>query len=444
MTENPFILTSKRVLISGELQPAGILVEGEQIKKIFTTGSFPDLVAVFDYGDLVIMPGLIDPHVHINEPGRTDWEGFETATKAAAAGGITTIADMPLNSSPVTTTVEALIAKRKAAAGKTFIDYTLYGGLIPGNESEIEKLLDGGVSGIKTFLCHSGIDDFPNSTEKELRKVMPLLAERKIPLLVHAELPDGNAPQISDPDSYREYLASRPQNWETDAIKLLIKLCRETGCHVHIVHLSASEALPLLENARNEDLPVTVETAPHYLYFESEKIADADTRFKCAPPIRNSENRKALWNALKGGLIDFVATDHSPSPPEMKKGSLQSAWGGISSLQLLLPVIWTAGLAEDVTIAQISGWTSSEPARFLGLQDSCGDIRPGTNASFVVWNPDEAFKVNAESLFHRHKMTPYEGETLYGKVKETWLRGKKIYSNNRVSDIPYGKEILKS
>ncbi|MGF1671780.1 MAG: amidohydrolase family protein, partial [Balneolaceae bacterium] len=291
------ILTSQRVLVSGKLEPAGIFVKNGYIREVMSPGSFPNSVPVEDYGHDVIMPALIDSHVHINEPGRTEWEGFETATKAAAAGGITVIADMPLNSSPVTASLNALQVKRKASEGKAYVDFTCYGGLIPGNESGIEALLDAGVLGIKTFLCHSGIDEFPNSTEKELSAVMPLLAWRNIPLLVHAELPDQKAPAINDPDNYNQYLQSRPPRWEINAIKMMIRLCRETGCPVHIVHLSASGGLPFIQKAKAEGLPFTVETAPHYLFFESEKIPDSDPLYKCAPPVRNSENRKALWSA---------------------------------------------------------------------------------------------------------------------------------------------------
>lgn len=435
------ILYSKRVLVAGKLQAAGILSEGGIIRKILPLDEFPASIPVEEYGDHVIMPGLIDAHVHINEPGRAGWEGFESATRAAAAGGIIAVADMPLNSTPVTITLNALLEKRKAAAGKAHVDFTCYGGLVPGNGQEIESLLNAGVRGIKTFLCHSGIDDFPNSTENELRAVMPLLARYKIPLLVHAELADANIPESTDADSYQQYVHTRPQFWEVNAIRLMINLCRETGCPVHIVHLSAAEALPLIRNAKDEGLPITVETAPHYLFFESESTPDADPRFKCAPPIRDSKNKKALWKALKNGLIDFVATDHSPCPPAMKNGSLQSAWGGISSLQLMLPAIWTAGRSEQITINELSRWTSTEPARFLGLEKTHGEISPGKEASFVIWSPEESFAVDGPSLYHRHKATPYEGKALHGKVKATWLRGKIIYSEDEFFDKPSGIEI---
>lgn len=439
---NRLLLISQRVLVSGNLRPAGILVEDGLISQVASPGNFPDSVSREDYGDAVIMPGLIDAHVHINEPGRTEWEGFETATRAAAAGGITMLADMPLNSSPVITTVEALQAKREAAAGKVHVDFTCYGGLIPGSESHIESLLDAGVPGIKTFLSHSGLDEFPNSTEKELRTVMPLLARRDIPLLVHAELHNANIPAVADPDSYRQYERSRPPRWELQAIELLIKLCRETGCPVHIVHLSAAEALPVLQQARSEGLPLTVETAPHYLFFASEQIPDADPRYKCAPPIRGAENRDALWEGLQAGIIDFIATDHSPSSPELKRGTLQKSWGGISSLQLMLPAIWTSGKIRNAKIADVCRWTSSLPAKFLGLESSHGEIAEDREANFVVWHPEESFTVDATSLHHRHKITPYDGQTLFGTVKATWLRGKKIYGETGLPECSCGREIL--
>lgn len=438
------LLTSQRVLHSGTIQPAGILIENGMITEIFRPEQIPSSIQTIDYGRDVIMPGLIDPHVHVNEPGRTEWEGFETATKAAAAGGITAIADMPLNSSPVTTNADALKKKRNAAAGKCFVDYACYGGLIPGNENQIEDLLDQGVPGIKTFLSHSGIDEFPNSAEKELRAVMPLLAKRNIPLLVHAELTDNNVPGMLNPNSYQQYMQSRPQRWEMNAINLLITLCRETGCPVHIVHLSAADALPNLKLAREEGLPISVETAPHYLFFESEHIPDGDPRFKCAPPIRNSENRKALWGALKNRIIDFIGTDHSPSPPELKTGTLKNAWGGISSLQLLLPALWTAARAEDITLAELSSWTSTRPAQFLGIDHYCGEIAVDKQANLVVWSPEESFEVDISSLYHRHKQSPYDGKLLQGIVKETWLRGTKIYDKSGILGRPQGSEIVHS
>lgn len=437
------LLFSERVLINDRLFPAGVLIVGQSIKAIIPPAEIDIQEVTHNYGNCVIMPSLIDAHVHVNEPGRTDWEGFETATKSAAAGGITAIADMPLNSSPVTTTVAALEEKKKSGTGKLFVDCTCYGGLIPDNADNIEPLLKSGMRGIKTFLCHSGIDEFPNTTEEELRKAMPVIAKYGIPLLVHAELTDDV--QRFDkvkPGDYKNYAQSRPQEWEVNAIKLILNLCREYRCPVHIVHLAASDVLPLIESAKNDGLPVTVETAPHYLYFDDDTIPNADTRYKCAPPIRNAQNRNKLRNALNSGIIDFVATDHSPAPPDMKEldsGDLGKAWGGISSHQLLLPALWTSMKKSGAKIADISKWTSQKPAQFLGIDDKTGKFKEGYEANITVWSPEESFVVDEQKLHHKHKITPYDGETLYGKIKATWLRGKQVFSDGDIFSAPKGR-----
>ncbi len=432
-----FAITSRRVVVAGRLRPAAIVVEDDLINAIVDPEEVPDKIRVDDYGDAVIMAGLVDPHVHINEPGRSDWEGFETATRAAAAGGITTVVDMPLNSSPVTTDIEALDEKRRAARGKLSVDTGFYAGLVPGSESNIAELVDAGVLGAKAFLCHSGIDEFPNATERELRTAMPILAERNKPLLVHAELVDDvDAADDAAPSSYQAYLKSRPDRWELNAIELLIDLCRQTGCPVHIVHLATAEAVPMLRAAREEGLPITVETAPHYLYFAAEEIPDGQPLFKCAPPIRSTDNRKRLHRALNEGVIDLVATDHSPSPPELKEldtGDLQSAWGGISSLQLLLPALWTATKDRGATPADIARWTSAAPAKLLGIDDRIGTITPGHRANLAVWSPEAEFSVDATELHHRHKITPYHRENLHGRVEATYLGGHKIFDGTAVA-----------
>lgn len=438
------IITSNRVLISGELRKAAVLIQDGIIADVFFEDEIPSDIPTEDFGNDVIMPGLIDAHVHINEPGRTDWEGFETATKAAAAGGVTTLVDMPLNSAPVTTNLSAFNQKLEASKNKLYVDCGFYAGLIPGNESEMETLLDAGVLGVKVFLCHSGIDDFPNATEKELRNVMPLLAKRNIPLLVHAELVDDNAPEVHHPQKYQEYMLSRPEHWEINAIKMMIDLCRETGCRVHIVHLAAASAITMLEKAKSEGLPITVETAPHYLYFASEHIPDADTRYKCAPPIRNESNRKKLWQGLKNGIIDFVATDHSPSTLDLKEiesGNLVKAWGGISSLQLLLPALWSAAKNEGCTIQDIARWTSTNPASLLGL-NTIGEIKKGMKANIVIWDPEQEYFVDVNELHHKNPCTPYHGFKLCGVVKTTYLNGIDIYRNRLAKEEKSGKIIL--
>ena len=380
MQRAKFALHSQTVITPLGVRAAAVLVDDGRIVDVVTARDVPADFPVQDVGDLVVMPGLIDAHVHINEPGRTEWEGFATATRAAAAGGITTLIDMPLNSDPVTTTVDALRAKRAAAAGQCWVDVGFYGGLVPGNFGALPALLDAGVFGLKAFLTHSGIDEFPNATEADLRAAMPLLAERGLPLLAHAELGKGADVSDSDPTHYSTWRQSRPPSMELDAIRLLIQLCRQTGCPTHIVHLAAAEALPDLVAARSQRLPLTVETAPHYLYFAAEEVPEGDTRFKCAPPIRGADNRERLWQALRDGLIDFVATDHSPCPPPMKRlqeGDFLAAWGGIASLQLLLPIVWTAAHARGHAPADLARWLSRWPAHFLGPAWSPGRYRAG-------------------------------------------------------------------
>ncbi|WP_442482109.1 allantoinase AllB [Aeoliella sp. SH292] len=412
------VLSSRRVLTVDGERPATIRVQGGKIVAIEPY----DPSQGEDLGSLALIPGLVDTHVHFNEPGRTEWEGFATGTAAAAAGGVTLAVDMPLNSSPVTTTAAALAAKRAAAEGKLSIDVGFYGGLVPDNVSDIESLLDAGVLGIKAFLCHSGIDEFPAATEKELRAAMPLLAARGIPLLAHAEIA-REAPAMYNPRSYADYMASRPPEFERAAIELLIDLCRETGCPTHIVHLADAGSLPMLRDAQSEGLPLTVETCPHYLHFASEQIPDGACQYKCAPPIRDEANREGLWQGLIDGTIDFVASDHSPCPPADKRlaeGRFDLAWGGISSIQLSLPVLWMDASARGVDLAEVVHWLSTGPAKLIGRP---AGIAVGSEANLVVFDPNATFKVDAQSLRHRHPITPYDGETLQCIVLRTYLRG---------------------
>ena len=413
-----FVIRSRRVVTPIGVKPASIRIEGGIITEIDSYNS----EGGEDFGDLVILPGLVDIHVHLNEPGRTDWEGFVTGTAAAAAGGVTTLVDMPLNSSPVTTGVEALTAKRQAAEGKLSVDVAFHAGLVPGNEGEIEALLDAGCRGVKAFLCHSGIDDFPAATERELRAVMPLLAERGIPLLAHAEVVH-DVPPMSNPRSYAEYVASRPVSFERDAIEMLLKLCGQTRCRTHIVHLADAGSLRAIYGAKVKGLPLTVETCPHYLTFAAEDIPDGATAYKCAPPIRDAANREGLWEGLAEGLIDFIATDHSPCPPELKRmddGRFDLAWGGISSLQLMLPAVWTEASRRGHTLLELANWLSHRPGEFVGVN---AGIQEGAEANLVVFEPDAEFTVVGGELLHRHKMTPYAGRRLCGVVKQVFLRG---------------------
>jgi allantoinase len=388
--------------------------------------------------------------VHINEPGRTDWEGFATATHAAAAGGVTTLVDMPLNNSPVTTTADALAQKLAAAEGKLWVDCGFYGGARAGNAQHIEPLIAAGVLGFKAFLCPSGIDEFPAATEADLRAVMPQIASAGLPLLVHAELPGpepaAQARLATDPCSYAAYLASRPRQWEHRAIELVLRLCREFGCRVHIVHLSSADALPLVVQARADGLPVTVETCPHYLVFAAEEIPDGDPRFKCAPPIRERENRDRLRQAVRDGYFDYLASDHSPAPPALKHldtGNLERAWGGIASLQLTLPIVWT--LIQQwpgVGPAGLVKWLSRRPAQFLGLGKRKGSLAAGYDADLVVFDPDREFTVSPQMLHHRHKVTPYEGQMLRGRVDKTVLRGRTVFDAGRFGDKPTGRPLV--
>ena len=402
------------------------------------TDHIPDGIdEVIDLEDKILMAGVIDPHVHINEPGRTEWEGFDTATKAAIAGGVTTLIDMPLNSSPVTTTVAALNKKREATKGQLHTNCGFWGGIIPGNIDEIQPLADNGVRGFKAFLTHSGIDEFPNVTESDLRKAMPIIARNKLPLLVHCELtnaiPTGHG--TINVRSYANYLASRPRQWEDDAIALMIRLCEEFDCPVHIVHLSSSNSLHQVEEAKKKGLPLTAETGQHYLYFNAESIAEGQTQFKCAPPIREKENNEQLWQALKDGIIDFVATDHSPCTPELKElssGNFMKAWGGIASLQFALPVLWTSAKARHCSVTNIAKWLCESPAKLARLSKRKGQIKKGFDADLIAWSDRQSFKVTEESILHKHKVTPYLGETLFGVVEQTFLAGEKVFDKGRL------------
>jgi allantoinase len=429
-------LRSSRVVRPEGVGPATIVIEDGRIEAVIVSAR--DILeldqhpsdTLVDLGDLVVSPGLVDCHVHMNEPGRTEWEGFATATRAAAAGGVTTVVDMPLNSLPVTTTRAALDVKIAASEGQRFVDVGFWGGVVPGNTDALGGLAEGGVLGCKAFLVHSGIDEFPNATASDLLEAMPVLRAHGLPLLAHAELDLGAPGLPAHSRAYRDYLNGRPAFWEDRAIELLIDLCRQTGCAVHIVHLSSASALPALRAARAEGLPVTVETCPHYLCLEAEAIPDGATHFKCAPPIRSHANREALWQGLFGGVIDFVITDHSPCLPGLKlaeRGDFMDAWGGIASLSLGLPAIWTEAARRGATLAQLSRWMSARPAAFAGLAGKKGWIAAGYDADLVVWDPDATFTVTPERLFFRHPISPYLGRELRGVVHQTWLGGRQVF-----------------
>jgi allantoinase len=445
------LLTSRRVVTPEGIRPAAVHIRHGKIEHVGRMGEAPSGSPVIDCGDSVLMPGIVDTHVHINQPGRTEWEGFATATRAAAAGGVTTLVDMPLNSVPATTTREGLRTKLEAAQEKLWVDVGFWGGVVPGNTSELAGLLAEGVLGFKAFLTPSGVEEFQHVEEADLRAALPVLAGHGAVLLAHAELPgpiDAAAGiwEGGSPAEYARYLRSRPDAAEVAAVELLSRLCRETGCRLHIVHVSSAEALPILRRARQEGLAVTAETCPHYLTFAAEEIPDGAVAFKCAPPIRSRENRERLWEALREGTIDLVATDHSPCPPEMKKieaGDFREAWGGISSLQLALPAVWTAARERGFTIADLAGWMCAAPARLAGLEGRKGAIAPGYDADLVIWDPEASFAVDAERLEHRHKLTPYAGRILHGVVRRTLLRGETIYDDGQFSVRPSGRPLKK-
>ncbi len=436
MTIDLVVRGSRVVTSSGEL-PLAIHIDRARgvIEHLSAPDAVPPGIDVLDAGTLAVLPGLVDTHVHINDPGRADWEGFDTATRAAAAGGVTTLVDMPLNSIPPTTTLDGLAAKLRALEDRAYVDVALCGGLVPSNPQGLAELFREGVLAFKCFLAESGVGEFSHVHERELREGMRNLAKVDAPLFVHAELPeplsDGErAAQGLDPRKYATYLASRPRRAEDAAVELVLRLARETGARAHVVHLSSSDALPLFRQAREEGTQLTVETCPHYLTFASEEIPDGATAFKCAPPIRESTNRTALWGALREGLIDQVVTDHSPSTVELKcsgSGDFMKAWGGISSLQLGLAAVWTEARARGASLRDVASWMSAAPARLAGLTGRKGAIAPGCDADLVFWDPDAELVVDARTLEHRNAITPYQGRKLFGVTHRTMLRGETIY-----------------
>ncbi len=437
-----YAFRSTRVLTPRGLAPATVLVEHERITGVCGWDEVPAVARLHDFGDYVLLPGLVDSHVHINEPGRTEWEGFTTATRAAAAGGVTTLVDMPLNCTPEVVNVPALESKRQAACGKAWVDWAAWGGVVRGNVDALASLASAGVPGFKCFLVHSGIDGFAWVDEAHLSAALTSLRGSGLPLLAHAELAGPidcataalNA-AAADWRKYSTFLASRPDDAEVEAIALLIRLAEEFDAPIHIVHLSSAQALPLLADARARSVPVTVETCPHYLWFAAEDVPDGATEFKCAPPIRGAANREALWGALADGIIDMVATDHSPCPPALKRreeGSWDRAWGGVSSLGLALPILWTAmvrrGVGSSAGLEHLAQWMSAFPARLAGLSGQKGAFTAGADADMVVFDPDTEWTISDDQLHFRHKLSPYVGTHVRGRVLETWLRGAPVYS----------------
>ena len=444
-------IRSQRVVTTGGVKPACVIIEREKIAGIVAHSACPPSLELLDVGNKMVLPGLVDTHVHVNEPGRTDWEGFATATRAAAAGGYTTIVDMPLNCLPATTTLAALEEKRRMASGQSWIDFGMWGGVVADNQPHLAALANAGVRGYKCFLVHPGIDGFTLVTRQQLGLAMPLVAQSGLPLLTHAELPGpiDEAAKVLEMDpsadgrSYQTYLRSRPDSAEVSAIELMIQLAGRYDCDVHIVHLSSCLALPALRSARQVGVPITVETCPHYLHFAAEDIPDGATQYKCAPPIRCRENREELWQALRKGEIDLIATDHSPCRPEMKQfqtGNFLEAWGGIASISLGLPVVWTEAARRGIEITEVVRWMGEKPAELAGLSDHKGRIAEGLDADLVVFDPEAMFQVTKDNLHYRHPVSPYIGETLRGAVETTFVRGHKIYDHGEFTSHPPGRE----
>jgi allantoinase len=440
---------STRVVTPQGVRTAAVLEDEGKIRGLCVAHEIPTGYVLRDFGELVILPGLVDSHVHINEPGRTEWEGFWTATRAAAAGGYTTLIDMPLNCLPETTTVAALAAKREAAKGKCFVDWAAWGGVAGDNADDLEPLARAGVKGFKCFLIYPGCEGFHMVTREQLARALPHVARTGLPLLVHAELSEpidaaSAALEAADWRRYEIYLRSRPDEAEVSAIRLLLNLCRTYGFRLHIVHLATALALNDLREARREGLPVTVETCPHYLHFAAEEIPDGSTLHKCAPPIRSRDNREGLWDALKDGDIDLVATDHSPCPPEMKRqeeGRFDRAWGGIASLSVALPVMWSGMRARGFSLCDLARLMAEKPAVLAGLGGRTGKIATDYDADLVIFDPEAEIDVSANALQTRHRISPYVGERLRGKVVATYVRGEAVFTEGVFAERPFGLEI---
>ncbi|MEX2180675.1 MAG: allantoinase AllB [Gemmatimonadaceae bacterium] len=443
--ERPTIFRAERVVLPDGVRPAAVHVADGTIVRVTDYDDVPVGATVETFADAALLPGVVDSHVHINEPGRTEWEGFASATRAAAAGGVTTLVEMPLNAVPPTTTVAGLRAKAAAARVGIAVDVGFWGGVVPENTSELGALWRAGVCGFKAFLAPSGVDEFEHVTESDLRAALPALATLDAPLLVHAELPALLRPPADRSAAgrrrYANYLATRPPEAEAGAIGLLIELAAESGVHVHIVHLATAAALPAIERARAAGVRLTVETCPHYLHFAAEEIPDGRTEFKCAPPIRGHADREALWAALGSGALDLIATDHSPCPPALKcaeAGDFLEAWGGIASLQLGLSVAWTGAQPRGYGLPEIARWMSAAPARLAGLP-SKGAIAVGRDADLVAFDPDAGWTVDPRQLQHRHAVTPYAGARLTGLVRGTFVRGRCVFRDGVIQQEGTGR-----
>lgn len=440
------------IVTSTGSQDGAVIVREGLIQAVCPRSEVPADAVQHEWGNVAILPGLVDTHVHMNEPGRTEWEGFRTGTRAAAAGGFTTLVDMPLNCLPETTTVAALEAKRAAAHGKCWVDWMSWGGAVDGNQSELEPLAKAGVPGYKCFLIYPGCEGFTSIDVANLRDALPHIAATGLPLLVHAEMQGpidtacASLPAAEDPAwrQYRTYLGSRPDEAEIEAIQTLIELCRRFHFRLHIVHLGTAQAVPMLRAARQQGLPITVETCPHYLHLCADDIEDGATEFKCAPPVRSRANRELLWQALRDGDIDLIASDHSPCPPAMKRkadGRFNVAWGGIASLSTALRVVWTEASARGFTLQHVAQWMSTAPATLAGLASQAGLIKPGRPANLLFFDPDAQSVVTSDDLHYRHPVSPYLGESLRGSVIGTMLRGAFVFREGEFALVPRGREL---
>jgi len=444
---NNFLIHSKRCFINNQFIDATLHIKNKKIHQVINGSHTIDNIPFLDYGNLIVMPGIIDAHVHINEPGREHWEGFETATKAAAIGGITTLIEMPLNASPVTTNVKSFKIKQNASTHKLHVNCGFYGGIIPTNANEIEDLIKAGVFGIKGFLTHSGLDEFPNINKQHLEDIAPILKKYDIPLLLHCELSDDNIPEVINPKNYNEYLLSRPQHWETNAIDLALDIQEQFDIKVHIVHLSASEGIERIKNRKQATRKLTVETCPHYLFFNSEDIPDASPIYKCAPPIRDKSNNDSLWRYLLNDGFDFLTSDHSPAPParkQLENGDFFKAWGGISGLQFILPILNTEGKKRGLCLEKFIPLLTENPAKFLGLEFQKGKLKEGFDADIIVWNDSETYTITGESIQHKHKATPYLNEKVNGKVIHTFVNGIQVVEYSKLISLQQGKLLLKN
>lgn len=441
-------MRGQRVVLPDGIRPASIHIHAGTIVRV---GPFEDMGIpghdVLDAHDKYVLPGLVDTHVHVNEPGRADWEGFATATAAAAAGGVTTLLDMPLNSVPATTNVRALDRKRRDAQGKCRVDVGFLAGVVPGNQAQLAPLWEAGVFAYKCFLVPSGVDEFRNASPADIDRALPALATLGATLLVHAELAgpiEAVWPSLKERDArqYATYLASRPPAAETEAVTLMIDLARKHSARVHIVHVSSAESLELLRAARENGVAISAETCPHYLAWSATDVPDEATEFKCAPPIRDAVHREALWNGLRHGTLDMIVSDHSPCPPQLKRkdvGDFFQAWGGISSLELGASIVWTEMRRDDPDVAKLARWMSQAPAQLAGLQGRKGAIAARADADLVLFDADAAFVVDGQALHQRHKLTPYDRRELYGRVAATYLRGTLIFADGKLVGPPSGR-----